>query len=129
MLFVLRTTFERPVQAVVGDSDEFLRWLYDTLPTKATMGCDVAVPRWLGNRYPDDKVVVFQIETQYRNEFAAAADQLRIEAAVAEYVPPHPPPHVPAFVLKKPFELMRIYGDAELNGVGDPTKATATHPC
>lgn len=127
MLYVLRTTFTMPDDADdLGESDKFLRWLYDTLPTKATMGGDVAVPRWMGNRYTE-RAVIFTVETQYRNVFAAAADRLRIEAALAAAnqaldapaARPYPDPV---------FTVMRIYEDAELLRIGDPKKPY-THPC
>lgn len=123
MLYELRTRFSIPNADVnnMGRADRMLEWLNASLSTGATMGADVAPPRWLGNRYTDEPVT-FELATYYRNVFAATADQLRIleiwngrPAAFAEGSEPQS-------------EVMRVYGDAELANIADPTKKTS-HPC
>lgn len=126
MRYELRTTF-RPETAevlspdAIGDADRLLRWLYEYLPTRATMGCDVARPQWLGNRYSEPEVE-FQLVTRYRNAFEATADRLRIEDAMSSR-PPNP--HIPKAEFG--FDLLVLYGEDELVWAADPIKKI-THP-
>ena len=76
MRYEMRTTWELPtaeptVEEGMGHADRLLQWLYETLPTKATLGGDLAQPRWLGNRATEPDIVVFQLVTQYRDVFGA----------------------------------------------------------
>ena len=79
MLYELRTRFSIPSAdgGNMGRADRMLEWLNASLATSATMGADVAPPRWLGNRYTE-ALVTFELATYYRTAFAAKADQLRI---------------------------------------------------
>jgi hypothetical protein len=134
--YALRTTFSLesglPENAgEVGRADRILEWLYENLPAGATLGTDAAwPPQWQGNRYTEPDIV-FELITYYRNVFAATADRLRILDAVrgmpAELLPPSLRP-----VTNKDewlsFDVRRVYGEAELLNLGDPTKKTS-HPC
>jgi hypothetical protein len=106
----------------VGRADRVLQWLYEYLPTKATMGCDLAAPRWVGNRYTESDVML-QVMTEYRDVFAATADRLRIEQALAV----DPPPSVSDIRLNVSFEVFRLYRGPELVDTADSTKKI-THP-
>jgi hypothetical protein len=126
MRYELRTTFRLANRDVlppgaIGDADRLLRWLYEYLPTQATMGCDVARPQWLGNRYAEPGVE-FQLVTRYRNVFEATADRLRIEDAMSS---PPSNPRIPEAELE--FDLLVVYGEDELVWAGDPVKKI-THP-
>jgi hypothetical protein len=128
MLYALRTTLAvasgLPEHAGgIGRSDRILQWLYDNLPTRATLGVDVALPQWLGNRYTETGVV-FELISYYRNVFAATADRLRIADVVA-HLPGGIQPNGP---LVAQFEIRRVYAEAELLNLGDPTKKIS-HPC
>jgi hypothetical protein len=130
MLYAMRTTLrfasgQPEVAGGVGRADRILQWLYEELPVKATLGVDVALPVWQGNRYTE-QAVIFDLVTYYRDAFAATADRLRIAAAVTE-MPPQLQP-VPGKKLTPRFEIRRVYGEAELLNLGDPTKKTS-HPC
>lgn len=125
MRYELRTRFTLPSGSPlnpgeIGRADRLLRWLYETLPTKATVGGDVALPRWLGNRYTETDIV-FELVTQYRDVFALTADRLRIVEAMIERPPALQEPGVS-------FEVMRQYGDPELVDLADPSKKLS-HPC
>jgi hypothetical protein len=124
MRYLLRTSFTLETDtAGLGNSDRWLRWLYDDLPTRATLGSGLAVPRWSGNRY-DATTVVLVLETEYENQFQAAADQLRIEASVLDLIAQRedlPAPEVA-------FDIWRLYTDRELSTTGDPTKIAGPHP-
>ena len=128
MLYELRTTF-RLANALpsepddIGRADRVLHWLYEYLPTQATMGSDLAPPRWSGNRYTEPSVIL-HVVTQYRDVFALTEDRLRIEHALSEPVATPAPSPMPSFG----FEVSRIYGDAELVDTPDPSKK-ASHPC
>jgi hypothetical protein len=129
MRYELRTTvrFESGdprVKSQVGRADRVLQWLYEYLPTKATMGCDIAAPRWVGNRYTESGVML-QVMTEYRDVFAAVADRLRIEQALAD--PDVPPPSVSDIRLDVSFEVLRLYRGSELVDTADSTKKI-THP-
>ena len=117
MRYALRTTFAL-TQGQHDEADSFLRWLYESLPAAATMGCEVAAPQWLGNRYPEPRAV-FEVVTQYPNVYAATADRLRIARAVTNN---------PYQVVKPTFEVLRVYGEAELGRSGAPTRPH-TYPC
>ena len=130
MLYALRTRFDlAPGSAETADgtgrADRFLQWLYEELPTRATLGDDVVPPEWLGNRYTEPEVI-FELVSYYRDAFSATADRLRI-AAAAEQLPEALRPD-PAAAPVPRFVLRRVYGAAELLNLGDPTKKT-THPC
>jgi hypothetical protein len=130
MLYAMRTTLgfassQPEVAGGVGRADRILRWLYEELPARATLGVDVALPQWQGNRYTEQQVV-FDLVTYYRDAFAATADRLRIAAALAA-MPPQLQPD-PDRKLAPSFEIRRVYEEAELLNVGDPTKKTS-HPC
>jgi hypothetical protein len=91
MLYQLRTTFTLPSgdptkEDDAGRADRVLRWLYEYLPTKATLGSGVALPEWVGNRYTENNVEL-QLLTRYRDVFAVAADKLRIEDALTDPMP------------------------------------------
>jgi len=134
--YALRTTFSlesgRPENAgEVGRADRILDWLYENLPSRATLGTDAAwPPLWQGNRYTEPGVV-FELITYYRNVFAATADRLRILAAVRAM-----PDQLLPLDLRPPdgrdswlrFEVRRVYNEAELLNLGEPTKKTS-HPC
>jgi hypothetical protein len=105
MRYELRTTFTVDFSGEVSgsggaidNSDRLLRWLYEYLPTKATLGSDLVVPRWVGSRYNDDPTTL-QVITWYR----AVRDPLR-------------------------FEVFRVFGEAELVDWADPTKPRITYP-
>jgi hypothetical protein len=130
MRYEMRTTWQLPTaeptdEDGMGHADRLLQWLYETLPTKATLGGDLATPRWLGNRSTEPEVI-FQLVTQYRDVFGATADRLRIESAL-ERLPRRLTGSMPE-PLQVSFEVMRVYGDAELVDLADPSKK-ASHPC
>jgi hypothetical protein len=127
MRYELRTRFtvdtaELVKGDVINTSDKLLRWLYEYLPTRATLGADLARPRWLGGRY-NERPVTFELVTSYRDVFAATADQLRIVEAVRTM----PRPVRPA-VKDLEFRVLRIFGDAELVDWADPTKPKVSIP-
>jgi hypothetical protein len=127
MRYELRTTItfasgDPRKKSEVGRADRVLQWLYEYLPTQATMGCDLAAPRWVGNRYTESGVML-QVMTEYRDVFAAAADRLRIEKALAE----PPPPSVSNIRPDVSFEVLRLYRGPELVDTADSTKKI-THP-
>ena len=127
MRYELRTRFTVDVDqlvlaSVINSSDKLLRWLYEYLPTKATLGSDLARPRWLGGRY-NERPVTFELVTTYRDVFAATADRLRIADAVAAV-----PPDVDLALEPLTFELLRVFGDAELVDWADPTKPKVSIP-
>jgi hypothetical protein len=127
MRYELRTTLDISADEFVADdpinsSDRLLRWLYEYLPTKATLGADLATPRWVGSRY-NEPDVRFEVVSWYRDVFAATADRLRIEEAVRTL-----PPGVRELVEQAHFALLRVYGDAELVNWADPTKPRITFP-
>jgi hypothetical protein len=130
MRYELRTTFTVGFSEAVSGSggaidnpDRLLRWLYEYLPTKATLGSDLVLPRWVGSRYNDDPTML-QVITWYRDVFAATADRLRIVDAVAEA-----PDAVRAAVGDSlRFEVFRVFGEAELVDWADPTKPKITWP-
>ncbi len=126
MRYELRTTFRLADRGVlspdtIGDADRLLRWLYESLPTRVTMGCDVSRPQWRGNRYSEPDVE-FQLVTRYRNAFEATADRLRIEHAMAAQPPAG---KVPGAVCQ--FDLLVVYGEDDLVWAADPIKKI-THP-
>jgi hypothetical protein len=126
MRYALRTTLEfasGDPSDDIGRADTILQWLYEELPTKATLGTDVAAPQWSGNRYREDRVI-FELFTQYQNVYAATADRQRIASAVAGM--PNLLPDEGGIVPS--FQVMRVYGERELLNLEDPTKKT-THPC
>jgi hypothetical protein len=130
MRYEMRTTWRlEPAQPTdvdgMGHADRLLQWLYETLPTKATLGGYLATPRWLGNRATEPKVE-FQLVTQYRDVFGATADRLRIESALQPLLREMNEAELDA--LSVCFEVMRVYGDAELVDSPDPTKKIS-HPC
>jgi hypothetical protein len=136
VLYALRTTFELnsglPENAgEVGRADRILEWLYENLPASATLGTDTAwPPQWQGNRYTEPDVV-FELITYYHNVFAATADRLRILGAVKTMPPALLPPALQSDARKDAwlsFDVRRVYGEAELLNLGDPTKKTS-HPC
>jgi hypothetical protein len=127
MRYELRTRFtvdtaELVKGDVINTSDKLLRWLYEYLPTRATLGADLARPRWLGGRY-NERPVTFELVTCYRDVFAATADRLRITEAVDAV-----PADVDAALNPLTFELLRIFGDAELVDWADPTKPKVSIP-
>jgi hypothetical protein len=130
MRYELRTTFTVDFSGEVSgsggaidNSDRLLRWLYEYLPTKATLGSDLVVPRWVGSRYNDDPTTL-QVITWYRDVFAATADRLRIVDAVDEA------PDAVRTAVRDPlrFEVFRVFGEAELVDWADPTKPRITYP-
>jgi hypothetical protein len=128
MLYQLRTTFTLPSgdptkEDDAGRADRVLRWLYEYLPTKATLGSGVALPEWVGNRYTENNVEL-QLLTRYRDVFAMAADKLRIDDALTDPMP------VGISTVKPDiwFKVFRIYGAAELVDASDPSKKLS-HPC
>jgi len=128
MRYELRTTFTLanglPTDPdAIGRADRVLHWLYEYLPTQATMGCDLAPPRWSGNRYTEPNVVL-HVVTQYRDVFALTEDRLRLERALSGTRPDV----VRSARLGFEFEVSRVYGDAELVDDPEPTKK-ASHPC
>jgi hypothetical protein len=130
MRYELRTTFEVHFTGAVSssggaidNSDRLLRWLYEYLPTKATLGSDLVLPRWVGSRYNDDPTT-FQVITWYRDVFAATADRLRIVAAFAEA--PEAVQMAIGDTLR--FQVFRVFGEAELVDWADPTKPKITWP-
>jgi hypothetical protein len=128
MRYELRTTFTLPnglptAPNDIGRGDRVLHWLYEYLPTQATMGCDLAPPRWSGNRYTEPDVIL-HVVTQYRDVFALTEDRLRLENALSGTPPAVVRSPMPAFT----FEVSRVYGDAELVDAPDPTKKIS-HPC
>lgn len=132
MQYQLRTTFQfragSPiVPEEIGRADSLLRWLYETLPVRANLGADVAIPQWLGNRYTEP-VVVFELITHYRDVFALTADQLRISKAMADMKKRFDWLTTPEADFGTGFVVRRVYGDAELVDVADPTKKLS-HPC
>ncbi|MDT7788459.1 MAG: hypothetical protein QOF58_6878 [Pseudonocardiales bacterium] len=121
MLYELRTRFLLPgPETELGRADRYLEWLSETLPVTATLGADVAPPKWLGNRYTEP-TVTFELVTHYRNIFAATADRLRIARAWGG----RPEPFQADFTIA--FEVLRVYGETELLNIADPTKKM-THP-
>jgi hypothetical protein len=127
MRYELRSRFTVDTAAlgrvpVIDTSDKLLRWLYEYLPTRATLGADLARPRWLGSRY-NEPTVTFELVTCYRDVFAAIADQLRIEEAVTTM-----PRTVRPAVKDPKFQVLRIFGDAELVDWADPTKPKVSIP-
>jgi hypothetical protein len=128
MLYQLRTTFTLPSgdptkEDDAGRADRVLRWLYEYLPTKATLGSGVALPEWVGNRYTENNVEL-QLLTRYRDVFAVAADKLRIEDALTDPMPVGISTVKPGIS----FKVFRIYGAAELVDTSDPSKKLS-HPC
>jgi hypothetical protein len=127
MRYELRTRFTVDIDKlvdgeVINTSDKLLRWLYEYLPTKATLGSDLARPRWLGGRY-NDRPVTFELVTSYRDVFAATADRLRITEAVNTM-----PITVRPAVKGHRFQVLRVFGDAELVDWADPTKPKVSIP-
>ena len=127
MRYELRTTFQVAMGVLTPGSavdppDKVVRWLYEYLPTKATLGSDLARPRWLGTRY-NEEPVTFELITCYRNVFAATADRLRIADAVRKL-----PTSIAAAVTSVDFTIRRIFGDADLVDWADPTKPKITWP-
>jgi len=127
MRYELRTRFTVVTTVLVkGDvintSDKLLRWLYEYLPTKATLGSDLARPRWLGGRY-NERPMTFELVTCYRDVFAATADRVRITEAAAAF-----PDDVRPALKPLRFELLRVFGDAELVDWADPTKPKVSIP-
>ena len=128
MRYELRTTIgvvepaKLDPQNAINTSDKLLRWLYEYLPTKATLRSDLGPPSWFGSRYTES-AVRFVLVTYYRDVFAATADRLRIERAV-ETLPD------PVGLALKPleFDVLRVFGDAELVDWADPTKPKITYP-
>jgi hypothetical protein len=128
MRYQLRTTFtlasgDPAVPDELGRADRVLRWLYEYLPTKATLGSGVALPEWVGNRYTETQVEI-QLVTQYLDVFAVAADKLRIQEALAAPLPPKISTVAPGVA----FTVFRVYADAELVDASDPSKKIS-HPC
>ena len=128
MRYELRTTFTLssgpPAHPdSIGRGDRVLHWLDQYLPTQATMGCDLAPPRWSGNRYTEPDVVL-HVVTQYRDVFALTEDRLRLEFALRGTPPDVVRSPMPIFQ----FEVSRVYGDAELVDSPDPAKKLS-HPC
>jgi hypothetical protein len=130
MRYELRTTFTVDFSeevsrsgGAIDNSDRLLRWLYEYLPTKATLGSDLVLPRWVGSRY-NDHPTTLQVITWYRDVFAATADRLRIVAAFAEA----PDAVRTAIGESMGFEVFRVFGDAELVDWADPTKPKITWP-
>lgn len=123
MRYELRTRFSLPntdaTAGTMGQADELLEWLDDSLSAGATLGVDIAPRQWLGNRYTELDVV-FELVTRYRNVFAATADQRRIQDVVDKRPALLPEPEVS-------YEVLRVYGDTEMLNVADPTKKM-THP-
>ena len=128
MRYELRTTFHLANALPsdpngIGRADRVLHWLYEYLPTRATMGSDLAPPQWSGNRYTEPNVIL-HVVTQYRDVFALTEDRLRIEQALGETAAEAALSVMSSFE----FEVSRIYGDAELVDTPDPSKK-ASHPC
>jgi hypothetical protein len=130
MRYELRTTFDvhftggvSSSGGAIDNSDRLLRWLYEYLPTKATLGSDLVLPRWVGSRYNDDPTT-FQVITWYRDVFAATADRLRIVAGFDEA----PVAVKTAIGDSLRFEVFRVFGDADLVDWADPTKPKITFP-
>jgi hypothetical protein len=126
MRYELRTTFAISSDGfgqadAVDTPDKVVRWLYEYLPTKATLGSDVARPRWVGSRYSEEPVF-FQLLTHYRDVFAATADGLRIAEAMRNV-----PASVKA-VTSVEFHVLRVFGDRELVDWADPTKPKVSIP-
>ena len=105
----------------VRRADRLLRELFETLPTQATLGSDVATPAWYGNRYNEPDIVL-QIATRYRNVFGLTADRFRIEDALEPFLTSR------SDWLTVGYDVLRVYGDAELVDPVDPSKK-ASHPC
>ena len=124
MRYALRTTFTL-TEAQHPFADEFLRWLFETLPTAATMGCDVAQPQWIGNRF-EEFGAEFEILTQYRNQFAATADRLRIAGFASSS--PYFASSNPNRIGPPEFALLRVFSETDLGTSGEPTKKY-TYPC
>jgi hypothetical protein len=129
MRYELRTTFTVGFDGAVSSSgevidnpDRLLRWMYEYLPTKATLGSDLVLPRWVGSRY-NDRPVTFQVVTWYRDVFAATADRIRIEDAVGEA-----PEAVNSAIKHLHFDVFRVFSDADLVDWADPTKPRITYP-
>ena len=126
MRYELRTTFTVThvgfgAADTVDTPDKIVRWLYEYLPTKATLGSDLARPRWVGSRYGEEDVF-FELLTHYRDVFAATADGLRIAEAM-RYVP-----ESVKSVTSVKFQLVRVFGDRELVDWADPTKPKVSIP-
>lgn len=126
MRYELRTTFtvNHPgfgEEDAVDTPDKIVRWLYEYLPTKATLGSDLTRPRWVGSRYGEEQVF-FQLLTHYRDVFAATADGLRIADAMGDV-----PESVKA-VTSVQFQVVRVFGDKELVDWTDPTKPKVSIP-
>lgn len=125
MRYELRTTLSMPggsplVLEEIRRADRLLRELFESLPTEATLGADVATPAWYGNRYNEPDIVL-QIATRYRNVFGLTADRFRIEDALKPVLDSRD-------WLKVRYDVLRVYGDAELVDPADPSKK-ASHPC
>lgn len=125
MRYELRTTLSMPggsplVLEEIRRADRLLRELFESLPTEATLGADVATPAWYGNRYNEPDIVL-QIATRYRNVFGLTADRFRIEDALKPVLDTRD-------WLKVRYDVLRVYGDAELVDPADPSKK-ASHPC
>ncbi len=125
MRYELRTTLSMPggsplVLEEIRRADRLLRELFEGLPTEATLGADVATPAWYGNRYNEPDIVL-QIATRYRNVFGLTADRFRIEDALKPVLDTRD-------WLKVRYDVLRVYGDAELVDPADPSKK-ASHPC
>ena len=126
MRYELRTRFTVSaggfgVADAIDTPDKVVRWLYEYLPTKATLGSDIARPRWVGSRYGDEPVF-FELLTHYRDVFAATADGLRIAEAMRVV-----PDSVKA-VTSVEFVVLRVFGDRELVDWADPTKPKVSIP-
>ena len=126
MRFELRTTLSMPggsplVLEEIRRADRLLRELFESLPTKATLGADVARAAWYGNRYNEPNIVL-QIATRYRNVFGLTADRFRIEDALEPVLATR------RDWLSVNYDVLRVYGDAELVDPADPSKK-ASHPC
>jgi hypothetical protein len=126
MRYELRTTLllrsgSPLVLEEIRRADRLLRTLYESLPTEATLGADVATPAWYGNRYNEPDIEL-QIATRYRNVFGLTADRFRIEDAL------EPVLATSSNWLKVKYDVLRVYGDAELVDPVDPSKK-ASHPC
>jgi hypothetical protein len=127
MRYEMRTTFTLEQDDLrlpdrAGRADRVLRWLYEYLPTVADMGTGPSRGRWVGDRY-NEADVTFHLLTEYPDVYAATADRLRIDQALAVM----PPVAISTAPIAVSFDLLQLFEDQELGDPASPTK-TITRP-
>ena len=124
MLYELRSRFSLQYEtnpADIGRADHVFQWLSTALPIGATLGAGVAPYRWLGNRYTVPDEVVYELASYYRDVFGLTADRLRIRQ-----VWDGRPVAYKGIDEELNFDVLRVYDEADLTGVGGTKKLS--HP-